>query len=140
MLLEQTVPNADTLPALTLAYIGDAVFELYVRTHLLEKSRNAHTLNKLGVARVNHHAQARLYNAIKDDLNDTESGVLNRGRNAKGILPRNADAKEYRKATAIEALAGYLYLNGQTERLLWMLAQIEDVLKEAGHESSGPDI
>lgn len=124
--------DADLLPALTLAYIGDAVFELYVRTRLLETSQNAHTMNKLGVQRVNHRAQALLYDAVKPNLNEKESGVLNRGRNAKGILPKNADIKRYRKATAVEALAGYLYLSGEEERLLWMCGHIDELVGGGG--------
>lgn len=121
----ELMPDADQLPALTLAYVGDAVFELYVRTDLLSQSRNAHTLNRLGVSRVNHHLQAALYDRIEPELDERERALLRRGRNAKGNPPKNADRNHYRKATAVEALAGYYHLSGQEDRLGWLMRQVE---------------
>lgn len=111
--------HPEQLPGLTLAFLGDAVYELYVRTMMLRKSSNAHTLNKRCVALVNNRTQSALYERLEPELNDVERGVLHRGRNAKGIVPRNANAQDYRRATAVEALVGYWYLMDDEARLGW---------------------
>lgn len=111
--------HPEQLPGLTLAFLGDAVYELYVRTMMLRESNNAHTLNKRCVALVNNRTQSALYERLEPELNDVERGVLHRGRNAKGIVPRNANAQDYRRATAVEALVGYWYLMDDEARLGW---------------------
>ena len=95
--------HPEQLPGLTLAFVGDAVYEIYVRTMMLEKSMNAHVLNKRCVKLVNNRTQSALYEVLEPELNDVELGVLHRGRNAKGIVPKNANTQDYRRATAIEA-------------------------------------
>lgn len=117
------------LPALTLAYIGDAVYELYVRRELLPKSQKVHTLHKLAIRRVNNNTQSNLLALVWDNLNETELSVVKRGRNAKGAqVPKNADVVTYRRSSGLEALVGYLYLKGDEERLNWLLAKIEQVV------------
>lgn len=116
-LYSHATDSPEHLPALSLAYIGDAVYELYVRTLMLEKSNNAHTLNKLGVRLVNNKMQSSLFECLEPLLDDVELGVLRRGRNAKGIVPKNAETQNYRRATAVEALFGYWYLTDNEERL-----------------------
>lgn len=118
-LYKNSQAHPEQLPALTLAFVGDAVYEIYVRTMMLEKSVNAHVLNKRCVQLVNNRTQSALYEALEDELDEIESGVLHRGRNAKGIVPKNANAQNYRRATAIEALVGYWYLMDMDERLRW---------------------
>lgn len=125
--LKKDVP-LNQMSALTLAYVGDAVYELYVRTKALEYSQNSHQLNLIGVQAVNNVSQATLLEKIEGELNEMEKGVVRRGRNAKGIVPKNAKIQDYRKATALEALVGYLYLAGEDERLSWILAQIEEFM------------
>lgn len=120
------------LPGLTLAYVGDAVYELYVRQNILSKSTKAHNLHYLAVSRVNNNTQATLLMRLEPYLTEIEQSVVRRGRNAKGIVPKNADVQTYRKSTALEALVGYLYLNGEEERLRWMLEQIEEVVSQGG--------
>lgn len=120
------------LPGLTLAYVGDAVYELYVRQYILSKSTKAHNLHYLAVSRVNNNTQAELLMKLEPHLTEIEQSVVRRGRNAKGIVPKNADVQTYRKSTALEALVGYLYLNGEEERLRWVLEQIEDVVSQGG--------
>ncbi len=120
-----------TLPSLTLAFVGDAVYELYVRTVLLEKSRVAKMLSKATVARVNHGLQSKVVAAIEAELTDKEEAVLHRGRNAHGSVPKNGSLVDYRRATGLEALVGYLYLSGQHDRLIWVLEHIEPVFEEA---------
>lgn len=120
------------LPGLTLAYVGDAVYELYVRQNILSKSTKAHNLHYLAVSRVNNNTQAALLMRLEPYLTEIEQSVVRRGRNAKGIVPKNADVPTYRKSTALEALVGYLYLNGEEERLRWVLEQIEEVVSQGG--------
>lgn len=119
------------LPSLTLAFVGDAVYELYVRTVLLEKSHIAKVLSKATVARVNHGLQSKVVAAIESELTVTEKAVLHRGRNAHGSVPKNGNLIDYRRATGLEALVGHLYLSGQHDRLLWLLEHIEPVFEEA---------
>lgn len=117
--------NPAELPGLTLAYVGDAVYELYVRRELLKKSVKAHTLHELAVKRVNNNTQASLLIKLEPELTEIEQSVARRGRNAKGIVPKNANVQTYRKSTGLEALVGYLYLMKDEERLNWLLEQIE---------------
>lgn len=125
-LYAKSTDHPEQLPALTLAFVGDAVYEIYVRTMMLEKSVNAHTLNKACVQLVNNRTQSALYERLEAALDETELGVLHRGRNAKGIVPKNAKAQDYRRATAVEALVGYWYLMDDEARLKWAF----DLLRE----------
>lgn len=115
------------LPALTLAYIGDGVYELYVRRNILNKEGiKAHNLHRQAIKRVNASAQAHLLMELKDQLTEQEQAVARRGRNAKsGQVPKNANVGEYRLATGLEALIGYLFLKGQWDRIEELLAKIE---------------
>ena len=120
--------NPAELSGLTLAYIGDAVYELYVREQVLRMSVKAHNLHQLAVKRVNNNTQASLLMRIESQLTEAEAAVARRGRNAKGIVPKNADVQTYRKSTGLEAVVGYLYLMKDQERLKWLLEQIEEVV------------
>ena len=102
-----------------LAYIGDAVFELFVRKMLLaEGSRPISALNIQARRYVSAKAQAEMYHLIEPHLNAEEQAVLKRGRNLhSGSKAKNAAASEYRHATGLEALFGYLFVNGKHERL-----------------------
>lgn len=123
-LIDKNLP-LNQLSGLTLAYVGDAVYELYVRTRVLEKTKNAHQMNLEATKIVNHRAQAALLESLEADLTEEERLVVRRGKNAKGIVPKNAKMINYRKATALEALIGYLYLKGEKARLLDLLEKIE---------------
>ncbi len=111
--------KANEYSPLALAYIGDAVYEVFIRTYVLSKG-NA-PVNKFHRASrelVRASTQAKLYHIIDTALNEEEKDVLRRGRNAKSIsTPKNGDIKEYRHATGFEALIGYLYLQGNIERI-----------------------
>ena len=111
--------KANTYSPLALAYIGDGVYELFIRTYVL--SRGNMPVNKMHKASrelVRATAQAKLYHLIEDKLTEEEMQVLKRGRNAKSIsAPKNADITEYRHATGVEALIGYLYLEGKIGRI-----------------------
>lgn len=130
-LYKKNIEHPEQLPGLTLAYIGDAVYELYVRTMLLDKSINAHTLNKAGVKFVNNKTQSALYTIIEDYLSELEAGVLKRGRNGKGIVPKNASTQDYRRATAVEAIIGYWYLIDDEERLEWIFGKLKELVEGA---------
>ncbi|MCL1790588.1 MAG: Mini-ribonuclease 3 [Peptococcaceae bacterium] len=113
------------LPVLTLAYIGDAVFELWVRSFLIEQGlARADVLHKAAVCVVQAKGQAELMRALLPDLDEDERGVYYRGRNAKSQYPRQGDVIDYRQATGLEALIGHLYLSGQQERLEVLLDKI----------------
>lgn len=108
--------------ALELALVGDSVYDLYVRSHLVKKGGRVKDIHRNAVKHVNAHAQAMALDKIEGELTEDEAGVVRRARNAKQTPTKNADAVDYHKATALEALLGYLYLTGQTERLNRFLA------------------
>lgn len=109
---------------LVLAYIGDAVYEVYTRERILSENVDmpAHKLHKENIKYVKAHAQSQSVSTVEQILTDEELAVFKRGRNAKsGISPKNADVVEYRRATGLETLFGYLYLDGRKERLLELM-------------------
>jgi len=111
------------LSPLNLAFVGDGIFDLMIRTLLVERAnRPAHELHKRKSEIVKAAAQARMGEALESLLTEEELGVYRRGRNAKsGTLAKNASIVDYRKATGLEALMGYLYLTGQQERMIELL-------------------
>lgn len=115
------------LPSLALAYIGDAVFELYVRNKLINQGFvKVHSLHRQAIKRVNAGLQAKLLENIKTQLTDTELAIAKRGRNAKsGHVPKNAEVTEYRKSTGLETLVGYLYLKGEYGRIEQLLSEMD---------------
>jgi ribonuclease-3 family protein len=125
--------------ALTLAYLGDAVYELWVRTHLLtlgyEKVKDLH---HRATEYVRASTQAALLHRILPQLDETESQVVHRGRNAKGGHPKSTDVVTYRHATAFESLVGYWQLTGNTERMLWAFQQLDELLEDS-KKSYGSD-
>lgn len=112
--------NPKEYSPLVLAYIGDAVYEEYTRERLLSENPDmpAHKLHVENVKYVKAHAQSRSAAAIEPILNEEEQAVYRRGRNAKSATtPKHADIIEYRRATGLEALFGYLHLDGKRDRL-----------------------
>ena len=112
-----------TYSPLTLAYIGDAIYDLVIRTIVVERgNRSANNLHKKTIGYVNARVQARMVDALEEELTEEEASVCRRGRNAKSYTAaKNASIIEYRKATGLEALCGYLYLQGQQERMLELI-------------------
>ena len=104
---------------LTWAYIGDCVYELYVRTKLVnETNLKPHALHIEAIKHVKAKAQAETLQKIYEELTEKEKDIVRRGRNAENHhLPKNANVQEYMYATAFEALIGYLYLTKQNTRL-----------------------
>lgn len=111
------IPPAQYSP-LVLAYIGDCVFELFVRTYLIRNS-NAHVkeLHKAAADLVNNKSQSDLYQRIKDILTPEEEAIYKRGRNTNSRPPKNAVLRDYKSATGIEAIIGYLYLSKNSDRI-----------------------
>lgn len=117
-LLPAGIPVAQLSP-IVLAYIGDAVFEVYVRQRLIAGSyRKPQALHRAATQCVSAASQAKLLQRLTPHLTAEEADVVRRGRNAKsGQPPRNADLADYRQATALECLIGYLYYEGRRDRL-----------------------
>ena len=110
---------------LTLAYIGDGVYELVIRTIVTEwGNRPVNDLHKLSTAYVKAEAQAEMIMAIRGELTEEEAEIFKRGRNAKPYTTaKNATRADYHKATGFEALMGYLYLTGQSDRMLYLISR-----------------
>lgn len=123
--------------ALTLAYLGDSVYEVYVRTHLLMKgSLPVNKLHRAAKAFVSAAAQSSAVGRIESMLSEEELAVYRRGRNAKSAtVPKNAVLADYRRATGLEALVGYLYLCKRTERLDEIMSKIIDTTPGACGDS-----
>lgn len=118
-------PDIRTYSPLVLAYVGDAVYELVVRTLAVQAgNRSVGDLHRETVRRVKAPAQAAMLEAVRELLTQEEQEVCRRGRNAKPYsVPKGATPGEYHKATAFEALLGYLYLTERTERLLELVRE-----------------
>jgi ribonuclease-3 family protein len=112
-----------TYSPLTLAYIGDAVFEIIIRTLIVEKGqRAANTLHKHTTKIVCAQTQAQMIEAVYDDLSDEEQDIYRRGKNTKiHSSAKNASLSDYRKATGFEALCGYLFLKNDTARITYLV-------------------
>lgn len=106
-----------------LAYMGDAVYEQAVREHILEKGLyHANNLHGMAIKYVKAQAQAKAIREIFDELTESEQALVKRARNRKYTTKaKNADPVTYKWATAFEAVVGYLYLAGETERLQWLM-------------------
>ena len=103
----------------SLAFLGDSVFELKIRSRIIDSFKgNADLLNKRSKDYTNARAQAQMADILKDSLTDTEFSVYKRGRNYKApSVPKSCTVAQYRKATGLEALMGYLFLEGEDERI-----------------------
>lgn len=108
---------------LVLAYIGDAIYDLVIRTIMVGRG-NTHVniLHKRTSQLVKAHAQSEMAEALLPDLTEEELSVYRRGRNAKSFtMAKNATVADYRRATGFEALMGYLYLENRTERMMELI-------------------
>lgn len=107
------------LSPLVLAFIGDSVYDLYIRTRIVSKgNRPVYFLHRECVKYVKAKPQANVLKKIYNTLTEEEKDIVRRGRNAKSAtVPKNADIQDYRLATAFEALIGYLYLTNNAKRL-----------------------
>ena len=103
--------------SLELAYLGDTVYDLYVRSHLVEQGGRVGKMHRQAIRLVCAKAQAEALNRIQDELTEEEANVVRRARNVHQSPPKNADPADYQKATGLEALIGFLYASGREERL-----------------------
>lgn len=107
--------------AVVLAFVGDAVFELLVRSRLAAHGqRKVKALHQDTVARVKAASQARMVHSLEGELTELEQDIFRRGRNAKTNPPKHAHMSDYRLSTGFEAVLGYLYLKGDQERLQYL--------------------
>lgn len=122
--IDRPEEEINLLSPLTWAYIGDAIFELYIRTNLVNKTNlKPHKLHIEAINYVKAKSQAEFLQKIEEILTDEEKDIVRRGRNTKNHhLPKNSNVQEYMHATAFEALIGYLYLTKRHKRL-------EEILK-----------
>ena len=121
----ENMPDPKSLSPLVLAYIGDAVYEMMARLETLSLGNApVNKMNRRTRELVNAKAQAEMYFRIRPLLTEEEEAVFRRGRNAKSYTsPKHADIVDYRHATGLEALFGYLYLEKQMERLRDLFGQ-----------------
>ena len=118
------LPHGQLPGSLELAYLGDTIYDLYVRRRLVIAGGRMKDLHRAAVAQVRASAQSEALARIEDMLTEEEHSVVRRARNAKQNPPKNADPGDYHRSTAFEALLGYLYLLGREERL-------DEILKAA---------
>ena len=116
---EKNETDVNMLSPLTWAYVGDAVYELYIRTNLVNNTKlKPHKLHIESIKYVKAKAQAEILKRIEYDLTDEEKDIVRRARNAENHhLPKNADPADYMYSTAFEGLIGFLYLTKRDERL-----------------------
>lgn len=122
-----TEKEVKNLNPLVLAFVGDAVYEVFIRSYLVSKNRDmpVHKLHVKAVQFVKAHSQSEIIKRLSSELSDEELYFFKRGRNTKsGTIPKNADVQEYKFATGFEALIGYLYLTKKMDRLKYLLDSI----------------
>ena len=130
-IIEFTKEEAKQLNPLQLALIGDGVYEIFVRNHILANNidLSAHKIHVEAIKFVKAKSQSLIMHEIESELTDEEEYIYKRGRNTKSAtVPKNADVRDYRMATGFEALVGYLYLIGETERLQFIFEKSIDII------------
>ena len=123
-----------SLSPLALAYIGDAVYELFVRSRLLLPPKQIRTYHRQVVEHVRAEQQAHYLECLRPYLTEAEVDILRRGRNAASNRKQRASIRDYQQATALEALIGYLYLT-DPQRLLELLNHLPLVVEAANSSS-----
>lgn len=110
-------------PPITLAYIGDAIYEIIIRTYVvINTNTQVNKLHKMTSSLVKAKTQSDMIKSLYDELTEEELRIFKRGRNAKSVsVAKNASVTEYRTATGFEALMGYLYLNNESERMMELI-------------------
>lgn len=126
--------KARNLNTTALAYLGDAVYEQFIRRRLILKTTvsgsRVDQLHKEGVSYVNAHAQAKALAALRESLTETEDALVLRARNHRAATKaKNVDIRTYKWATAFEALLGYLSISGQEERLRELMDRAASVIE-----------
>ncbi|MEF9952421.1 MAG: ribonuclease III domain-containing protein [Clostridium sp.] len=126
---EMIIKEADVrlMNPITLAYMGDSIYEMYIRRYIisLSKDRRGKNLHKTSIKLANAKAQSQFLEDIMDILTEDEEYVVKRGRNTRtGHVPKSASVIDYKRATAFEALIGYLYLLGKKDRLEEIMGKV----------------
>lgn len=118
--------EVNNMSPLVWAYVGDSVYELYIRSYLVNTTKlKPHMLHIKTIKYVKAEAQANTLKRLEENLSEEEKYIVKRGRNTENHhLPKNASVEDYMYATAFEALIGYLYLTKKDERL-------KEILKES---------
>lgn len=122
---KKTIEEVKLMPPLVWAYVGDCVYELFIRMQLVNTTKlKPHKLHIEAIKYVKAQAQAEILASIFEELTEEEKDIVRRGRNAQNHhLPKNANVTDYMYATAMEALIGYLYLTNQDKRLQEILVK-----------------
>ena len=130
------VEDPRQIPALNLAYVGDTVYDLYVRAYLIHTHpETVHNLHLLSARMVCAQGQARAFFALEGELTAEELAIYRRGRNAhSGTVPKNANVADYRVATGLETLLGHLWVLGREERIDRLMAIAVQVNEATGKE------
>ena len=121
-----------TMSPLVLAYLGDTVYESYIREHLIRQNinRKVNNLHKLAIQYSKAKAQATIIHELEDELTEEEMKIFKRGRNQKShTAPKNADIIDYKYATGFEALIGYLYLSEDKARLEYIVKKGIEIIE-----------
>lgn len=121
----ENIDDVRQLQPAVLAFMGDAVFELFIRERLVRNKRGtSHNLHIYSTNFVKASSQAKIAKILHDSFTEEETYIFRRGRNAKSTtIPKNADVQDYKYATGFEAVLGYLYLTKQRERLMDLMEQ-----------------
>ncbi|MBE5922225.1 MAG: ribonuclease III [Lachnospiraceae bacterium] len=121
---------------LTLAYIGDSIYEVVIRTYVIGNgNRPPHKLHKESSQLVKAATQRQMIMGMLEELTSEEASVYRRGRNAQsGTIAKNATVSDYRKASGFEALIGWLYITGQTERMLELIYRGCEIVWQASEQ------
>ncbi len=127
--------DARQLSPLVLAYIGDSVYDLIIKTYLIDSKGNmqVNKLNRMASSLVKAQTQSKMIGILEEHLSEEELSVYKRGRNAKSYTSaKNASIGDYRRATGFEALLGYLYLNDEFERMVELVRTALDAEEHIG--------
>lgn len=130
-LKNKTIEEVNQMSPLTWAYVGDSVYELYIRTNLVDTTNlKPHKLHIESISYVKAKAQAEILKKLENILTEEEKDIVRRGRNTQTHhIAKNASVQDYMYSTAFEALIGYLYLTEQEKRLITILEKIKDMRK-----------
>ncbi|MDD3220569.1 MAG: ribonuclease III domain-containing protein [Lachnospiraceae bacterium] len=130
-------PDLRTYSPLTLAYIGDGIYELMIRTILVKQgNKQVNKLHREAASMVKAHAQSSMMEVLEPVLTEEELAVYKRGRNAKSFtVAKNASVMDYRRATGFEAVMGYLYLSRQNKRMIDLIRIGLDSIKDQRNDN-----
>lgn len=119
------IRKPELIAPVTLAYVGDTLYDLFVRTYLISTSTyGVSKLHVMATGLVCAAAQAAAFHKVEDMLTEEETAMYKRGRNAHSTPPKNADVINYKIATGFETLIGYLYFSGKDERIAQLMAVV----------------